>query len=100
MVWNGAHGTHVGRPVLANDAIAARGPDHEATMLVGKRHRQAVNLEFTDVREGRDGQDILGTFIPGIQFLFAARVGQAEHGYRMAVLWHLLCRLRAYALRR
>ena len=90
LLGNAADGAHVWRPVLTEAAVTTCGPDGEPTMLVGQRHGQPVDFEFTDVGKCCVRQDVLRPPAPGAQFRFVADVGQAQHGQGMPVLWHVL----------
>ncbi len=97
-LWDAANGAHVGRPVLADQPVSTRRADGELAVFIGQRHCQSVDFKLADICESSVGQDVQGASMPGLQFLFASRIGQAEHGNWMGMLRHILHRSASDAL--
>jgi hypothetical protein len=70
--------------ILADLAVAARGPAHEHPVAVQQRDRQPVDLRLGHELEARVLDPLAREVVahpldPGAQLLLAARVGQREH---------------------
>ncbi len=86
-VRNVADGAHIGGDVLAGDAVAAGGAQHQPAGLVAQRHGQAVDLglggERDRLRLGAAEEAVhLGDEIAHV--VVGKRVLQRQHGQRMA----------------
>ena len=97
-------GAQVGGDVLADDAVAARRPLHEAAVLVGQGDREAVDLGLDDEGHLARCQALLlhhraGAPVPGGELVGAAGVRQAQHRPAVADLGEAPRRRRAHALR-
>ena len=78
-----ADGAHVVRHDFPGDAVAASGRPRQASLLVGERDAEAVDLQLGDVLDGvgaeRVAQTALHAIVERPQVLFRVRVVEAEH---------------------
>ena len=60
--------------------VAACSPGYQGPVVVGKRHRQAVDLEFADKVDSLSRDQAAYALVPGVDVLIAESIGQAEQG--------------------
>ena len=91
-------GTHVERHVLARCAIATCGGAHEGSVLVGKRHAQAVDLKLAGIGDATGTERILGTLEPRVEFVQIHGIVHGIHACHMRDRRKLLAHVAAHAL--
>ena len=74
---------HVRRHVLADPAVSACRRLHVASALVADAHRQPVDLQLADVRDGFVRQAPRHALTPGGELVGAHRVVEAHHRHRV-----------------
>ena len=91
------------RDVLAFEAVAARGPEHEAPALVTQRRGEPVDLRLRGQRDGllrRQTEEAPDAVDEARDIVVLERVVEREHRHAVADLLELLGRCRAEAFRR
>ena len=91
-------GAHVERHILARGAVAARRRAHEGSILVGKRHTQAVDLELAGIGDAAGTKCVLGTLEPRVKLIKIHSVIHGIHARHVRDRRKLLAHVAAHAL--
>ena len=91
-------GAHVERHILARGAVAARRRAHEGSILVGKRHTQAIDLELAGIGNAAGTERILGALEPCVEFVQVHGVVHGIHARHVRDRCKLLAHVAAHAL--
>ena len=91
-------GTHVERHVLARCAIATCGGAHEGSVLVGKRHAQAVDLKLAGIGDATGTERILGALEPRVELVQVHGIVHRIHARHVRDRRKLLAHVAAHAL--
>ena len=91
-------GSHVERHVLARGAVAARGRAHESSVLVGKRHAQAVDLELAGIGDATGTERILDALEPRVEFVQVHGIIHGIHACHVRYRRKLLAHVSAHTL--